>query len=209
VNSADAGGVRATDHRVVSQRTTACSRRIVHALVVALIVVAAGCDSPDPGNARDATANTAATASAAASAAAADTCLHGSWRVTRATSAEIVNGDVVTFTNDGGAVWRFVPDGTGHYDFGSGTTYIGDHAGERIAYLYKGKVAFSFSTESVGRQLRLVDRRAEAETTAVVTVAGKSVWVPVGVGPDSLSYRCDDSSLEIIDEVRTFELRRI
>jgi hypothetical protein len=127
-------------------------RRMTHVLVVALVVVA-GCDSPEPRTDRDAAGNATATAATEARASAADPCLHGSWRVTRATSAEIVNDDVVTFTNDGGAVWRFEPDGTGQYDFGSGTTYVGSHEGERIAYLYKGSVAFRFSTESAGRQL--------------------------------------------------------
>jgi hypothetical protein len=188
----------------VPQPTTS-RRRAAVALAVALVVAAAGCDSPEPGSGPDVPD---LAVSSSTSTPAFDLCVLGSWTVTRATSTEFVDDDRMEFTNDGGAVWRFNPDGTGEYDFGRGTTYAADHKGERVTFVYHGKVTFRFTTKSVGRQLELVDRRAGAESGVTVTVGGKSVSVDFGVGDDSVSYRCADNSLELIDEVKTLALRR-
>jgi hypothetical protein len=164
-----------------------------------LVATVAGCGPPRVAN--------PPTQVPSASVPAFDTCVLGTWTVTRATSLEIVDGDVVEFTNDGGAVWRFNPDGTGEYDFGRGTTYAVNHEGDRITMVYRDKVTFSFTTEPVGRQLVLANRRS-AEGGAEVSIRGKSIRVHLGLGPDSLSFRCGDGSLELIDEVTTVVLRR-
>jgi hypothetical protein len=147
-----------------------------------------------------------ASASPSASASTIDACLLGSWTVKRATSNEIVDDDLVEFVSEDPVAWRLNPDGTGEFDLGGGTTYAAGQGADRITFVYKGKVTFSFTTES--RRLKLTNFRTN-HNGSVLSIRGKSVWIPVDLDPPSLAYACDGTSLSLVNEVESIDLRRV
>lgn len=204
-NIADAWWRHGTHHRDVFQRTTTL------ALAMALVVAAAGCSTPQRASQiapRVAPPASGPSASASAPASEPDKCVFGSWTVTGATSHEIVNDDVVEFTNKGGGEWHFNPDGTGRYDFGRGTTYTASHGGNRIAIEYRGGVTFTYSF-AVGHQLKLENLRSDAESAELVWVGDTSVWTRIATMPYSIGHHCAVNSLDLGNEVESLQLRRV
>jgi hypothetical protein len=171
---------------------------LIAAIVVGVILIRAD-DRPDaPGP-------TAAKAST--SAPSINECVLGSWTAFRAITKVLIDDDIVEFTSESGVRWQFNPDGTGRYDFGSGSTYVGSHEGDQITYVYDGEVTFTFSTEPA-MQLALRDLRLGAETGGMVSVRGKSVEADISLREDRLGYTCSGNSLSLVDEVKEIELRR-
>jgi hypothetical protein len=166
------------------------------AVAAALVVAAGGCHSRET------------SIRSASSAPVFDACLRGPWTVTRGVVNELVDGRVVTFTNDGGARWRFNSNGTGEFDFGLGTTYAASRNGKRITFEYKGPVIFSFTATSIDHVLRLDNLRTNAGSGALLSIDGTSVWVSLDYSRRSYTYDCAGNSLELINDVSTLKLRR-
>jgi len=172
---------------------------MVAAGIVGVVLVRAGDEPEAHGLAAPAVSPSASTSDSV------PVCLLGSWTVTRATSNEILDDDLVEFVSEDPVRWRFNADGTGEYDQGAGATYAHGDQGNRVTLVYKGKVTFSFKRTAGGI---ILDNVHEDNTGTVVSISGRSVWVPVQVPSHFLAYRCTGDTLSLGNEVRSFELRR-
>jgi hypothetical protein len=205
---------RAANDTAAPQRTRSPLRNprlALAAVAILLVAVTIGVtliradDRPD---AQGSTAAPAANAPGSTAAPSINGCLLGSWTVERATTRVFVEDDIVDFTTVNGVIWQFNADGSGRYDFGRSTTYVGSHEGDQITYVYDGEVTFTYSTES--GQLKLDNRRhRNAVHVPTVSVRGKRVEASVlSMAADSLTYKCSGDSLSIIDEIQEIYLHR-
>lgn len=134
-----------------------------------------------------------------------DACLIGSWEETAFTEqVPVEQVGNVTFTGKGATV-KLRSDGTGVYDYGSGTTYRATVNGVGVQLVVRGRITFEYRT--VNGTVTFNNSKAEGSTT--LTVPGVTATSrPLQANEDPARYTCSRDTLKEVTSVRAVELTR-
>jgi hypothetical protein len=181
-------------------------------LVTAIVIVVAvrsGGDEPGPGPVAGATTRAGSTPSASATPASdVDECVVGDWRVTSHKEDIPVEGrGKVTFTGGDGATLQLNADGTGEFDYKSGTEYEGELSGQAVRLELSGRVTYHFTARN--GSLAITD--VESTATGKLYFDNEQYGDPLPLNPeeDTSTYTCSGDTLTQKTFLFTTEYERV
>ncbi|MBF9130037.1 hypothetical protein I0C86_14130 [Plantactinospora sp. S1510] len=170
---------------------------LVVAIVVVLVLRNGADGGPDGTGASPPTGSGPSTGSSTATVAAgpggAD-CLVGTWRVTTHTEQVDVPGvGRLSFTGGAGSGLALGAGGTGIADYGTGTVYRSDYAGQDVVLELRGTVSYRYVL--AGDRIELRDVRSDADVRLRVGDGTPGPWQDFTASTEPSSYACAGNSL--------------
>ncbi|GFJ90592.1 hypothetical protein Prum_042340 [Phytohabitans rumicis] len=118
----------------------------------------------------------------------------GSWRVTSHEEEVPVEGrGKVKFTGGDGATLQLNADGTGEFDYKSGTEYLGDLSGQEVRLEVSGKMTYHFTARKGTLSITDVESTASGKLYFDNEQYGDSQ--PLNAEDDTSTYTCSANEL--------------
>ncbi|MBE1486095.1 hypothetical protein [Plantactinospora soyae] len=161
-------------------------------LVVAIVVVLVLRHGADGG--ADGTGSPPPTPTVAAAPGGGVDCLVGAWRVTSHSEQVDVPGvGRLRFTGGVGSTLSLSAEGSGIVDYGTGTVYRGDYAGQDVVLELRGTVSYRYLLAA--DRIELSDVRSQANVRLLVGGGTPGPWQDFTASTEPSSYTCAGNSL--------------